>query len=350
MILGTEAALRVQTLDPLTDARWQRFVEDSANGSIFHHAEWLRLLNDQYGYPMHAHCVTSADGEILAGLPFARIKSRLTGTRLVAVPFSDMCAPVKRDLEDSATVDRLLEMVRAEHERNGIEIEIRTELDGVGHAGHGFYQHELTLEADLAAVKGRFTKMASRGISRSARDGVEVVRGTGPEMLNNFYRLHLHTRRRQGVPTQPKRFIDRYARLFDQGLGFILEARSESQPIAAAVFLRFNGVLTYKYGASDTEHLKKRPNNALFMEAIRWGCEQGLHTFDLGRTDLDNEGLCAFKRGWGARERELTYTHLSSSSERSADSGVPKVLTTIIQRTPPITGRLVGAALYRHFG
>jgi CelD/BcsL family acetyltransferase involved in cellulose biosynthesis len=349
-MLATKAALEAETIDPLTDTRWQRFVEDSPNGSIFHHAEWLRLLNDQYHYPMFAHCVTGSNGEILAGLPFARIKSRLTGTRLVAVPFSDMCAPVQRDLEYSVAVERLLETVRAEHERDGIEIEIRTELDGVGQGGHGFYQHELTLESDLAAVRARFTKMASRGISRAERDGVEVFRGTNGKALENFYRLHLHTRRRQGVPTQPKRFIDRYARLFEQGLGFVLEARAENQTIAAAVFLNFNGVLTYKYGASDTAHLKKRPNNAIFMEAIRWGCEQGLHTLDLGRTDLDNEGLCAFKRGWGAREQQLTYTHFSSETERSAHSGVPKALATVISRTPPITGRLIGAALYRHVG
>ncbi len=348
-MLGVQT-LNAELLDPLVDERWQRFVERSANGSIFHHAEWLRLLNAQYGYPMLARCIVDGDGEIAAGLPFARIKSRLTGTRLVAVPFSDICAPVLSDPSDTGALARLLETVRAAYEHDGVAVEIRAALEGIGHDGGGFYQHELALDPGLDTIRGNFTKMVSRGVLRAERDGVEVVSATDEAALRDFYRLHLHTRRRQGVPTQPKRFIERFARLFDRQLGFVLIARFEDKPIAAAVFLTFNGVLTYKYGASDGAYLKRRPNNAIFMEAIRWGCEHDQHTLDMGRTDLENEGLRAFKRGWGAREHRLTYTHLSPQAESSARSGVPRALGTIISRTPPLTGRLVGAALYRHFG
>jgi CelD/BcsL family acetyltransferase involved in cellulose biosynthesis len=345
--------LDTETLDPLADERWQRFVERSANGSIFHHADWLRLLHDQYSYPMLARCVLGADGEIVAGLPFARVSSRLTGKRLVAVPFSDVCAPVLVDPDDAQALAQLLEAVSAAQRQDGIAIEIRTALEGVGRAGSAFYQHELALDQGLAAVEAGFTKMASRGVTRAKRDGVEVVRTTDAAALEDFYRLHLHTRRRQGVPTQPKRFIGRFAKLFERDLGFVLTARWQDKPIAAAVFLTFNGVLTYKYGASDGEHLKRRPNNAIFMEAIRWGCEHGQHTLDMGRTDVENEGLRAFKRGWGTQEHTLTYTHLSAATQEakgSSRSGVPRVLGTVISRTPPLTGRLVGAALYRHFG
>jgi CelD/BcsL family acetyltransferase involved in cellulose biosynthesis len=342
--------LTAETLDPLLDIRWQRFVERSANGGIFHHTEWLRLLNAQYGYPMLAQCLADGDGEIVAGLPFARIKSRLTGTRLVAVPFSDVCAPVLSDTQDAGMLTRLLDTVCAAHQRDGIAVEIRAPLEGIGHAGSGFHQHELALDPGLATISDGFTKMVKRGIARAERDGVEVVRATDEEALRTFYRLHLHTRRRQGVPTQPKRFITRFAQLFDQDLGFVLIARSEDIPIAAAVFLTFNGVLTYKYGASDSAYLKRRPNNAIFMEAIRWGCEHGQRTLDMGRTDLENEGLSAFKRSWGAREHTLTYTRLSPQVERSTRAGVPSALGTVISRSPPLTGRLVGAALYRHFG
>jgi CelD/BcsL family acetyltransferase involved in cellulose biosynthesis len=342
--------LTAETLDPLLDERWQRFVERSANGGIFHHTEWLRLLHAQYGYPMLARCLADADGEIVAGLPFARIKSRLTGTRLVAVPFSDVCTPVLSDPENAGMLAQLLDTVTTAQQSDGITVEIRAPLESIGHAGSSFFQHELALEPGLAAIRGGFTKMVKRGIARAERDGVEVVRAKDEEALRTFYRLHLHTRRRQGVPTQPKRFIERFAQLFDQELGFVLIARFEGKPIAAAVFLTFNGVLTYKYGASDSAELKRRPNNAIFMEAIQWGCEHGQRTLDMGRTDLENEGLSAFKRSWGAQEHTLRYTRLSAQAEDSTRSGVPGALGTIISRTPPLTGRLVGAALYRHFG
>src|SRR5262249_52481835 len=146
-----------------------------------------------------------------------------------------------------------------------------------------------------------------RGIKKARREGVEITIATDRAALEAFFRLHVRTRRRQGVPTQPKRFIRAFERLFDSGLGWVAVARWHDTAIAAAVFLSFNGTVIYKYGASDRRHLDKRPNNLLFMEAIRRACVEGNHTLDFGRTDLDNEGLAAFKRAWGTDEQQLGY-------------------------------------------
>lgn len=324
-------------------------MECSSTGSVFHHVEWLRLLQDQYRYPLIAHCVTADNGQIVAGLPFARVSSRLTGKRLVAVPFSDNCSPVLVNAGDRQALDLLLNSIRARYADSGTCVEIRAPISGLP-SSERFYQHELALEPCIASVQGNFSKNAKRGIARAKREGVEVHRATDAAALDAFYQLHVRTRRRQGVPTQPKPFIDRFARLFERDLGFVLLARSEGRPIAAAVFLHFNGVLTYKYGASSPSDLDKRPNHAVFGEVIRWGCEQAHHTLDFGRTDLDNEGLRSFKRSWGAHERELGYTRFPAADAGVARGAVPKLVKTLISRTPPITGRLIGAALYRHFG
>jgi CelD/BcsL family acetyltransferase involved in cellulose biosynthesis len=107
-------------------------------------------------------------------------------------------------------------------------------------------------------------------------------------------------------------------------------------------------VLTYKYGASDPRSLAARPNNLLFMEAIRWGCEHGLRTLDLGRTHWGQEGLRAFKLSWGAEERELRYRHLGRAAPRDARIG--GALSVLIRRSPPVASRLIGEVLYRHAG
>ena len=339
----------VVVIDPLQGDRWQRFVEASSNGSIFHHREWLRLLSTQYGYPMRAHCVLGRDGEITAALPFAHVKSRLTGNRLVALPFSDLCPPVVRE-SDAGAIRQLLGSVRGLHEREGLDIEIRASVDGLDPTGAAFYQHDLALGPDVDAVRRGFSSSTRRAIAKADREGVAIVRGADRDALDAFYALHLLTRRRQGVPTQPKRFIRRFTELFDRDLGFVVMARAQDTTIAAAVFLNFKGVLTYKYGASHPDYLNKRPNNAIFMEAIRWGCEHGYVSLDLGRTDLDNEGLRGFKRGWGAAESTLAYTTLTHRQADIARAGVPGLVRWLITRTPPITGRLVGEALYGHFG
>lgn len=339
-----------KTINPLMDDRWQLFVERSPDACIFHHHLWLELLHAQYRYPIYATCLLGADGEISAGLPFALIRSPITGSRLVALPFSDLCPPLTRDGDPSAVVD-LVAAVGEQQRADGLDVEIRAQVGGTGHAGVSFYHHQVPLAADAESVQAGFKSGVTRGVRKAARVGIEVVRRTDGAALDEFYRLHLITRRRQGMPTQPKRFIRRFSGLFEQGLGFVLLAKSEGRTVAASVFLTFNQTLTYKYGASDPSRLNGRPNNALFMEAIRWGCENGYRSFDLGRTDLDNQGLRSFKNGWGADERLLTYTHLSLSTEASSSSpGIPKIAKAVISRTPPLTSRIVGAALYRHFG
>lgn len=342
--------LTTETIDPLSDARWQRFVQAGPNASIFHHRDWLTLLHDQYRYQMLACCVTEEDGEIVAGLPLACVRSRLTGTRMVALPFSDTCAPLRRGPEDEVMLQMLLGEVGHLHLRERVDVEIRSELPGLGRRGERFVHHELPLSESVDDVTAQFAKMAARGVARADRDGVRVLRATDEQALMDFYRLHVATRRHQGMPTQPQSFVLRFARLFERKLGFVLLARLEQRTIAAAVFLCFNGTLTYKYGASDRAQLKHHPNNAIFMEAIRWGCEQGMHTLDFGRTDLDNAGLASFKRGWGARELPLAYTLLSARSARRRTPRARRALAAAISRTPPVAGRLIGAALYRHFG
>jgi hypothetical protein len=109
-------------------------------------------------------------------------------------------------------------------------------------------------------------------------------------------------------------------------------------------------VLTYKYGASDPHHHHLRANPLIFLESLRRAAEAGCTRLDLGRTELDNPGLRDFKRHFGAEELELQYTLLGGQAIAGGVRSVSRLQRSAIRRSPPIVGRLVGAALYRHFG
>jgi hypothetical protein len=120
-----------------------------------------------------------------------------------------------------------------------------------------------------------------------------------------------------------------------------------SKPVAAAVFLAWNGNLIYKFGASDPAAWAARPNNLLFWEVIRSAVENGDRTLDFGRTDLDQEGLRTFKSGWGAAEEPLTYSYVSTGRPPSGPPRSPSVLSAAIRSSPSWFGRLLGELLYR---
>jgi CelD/BcsL family acetyltransferase involved in cellulose biosynthesis len=342
----------MRLIDPIANPEWHAFVESSPSAEIFHHPRWLELLNSQYGYELQACCVGNGRG-IEAGLPIARIESRLTGRRLVSLPFSDVCAPALARDADPAALVALCEGLGKEAERTGLGLTVHAPLPSAPGAfiRHRFFRHRLPLTDDPAEVEQRYSKsQIKRGIKKAKRENLSAERRTDASALDAFYSLHLKTRRRLGVPTQPKRFIRRFEELFAAGLGFVEMILDERRPIAAAVFLTHNGTVTYKYGASDTRSLGKRPNNLLFSDVIRWACESGFHTLDFGRTDIGNEGLRSFKRSWGASESELSYTYLADREPVSESALRDRIVSTTIQRSPAVVSRLAGEALYRHFG
>ena len=146
-----------------------------------------------------------------------------------------------------------------------------------------------------------------RGIKRSRRDGVAIRRGDQERDLTEiFYDLHLHTRRRHGIPVQPRRFFELlWRRILEPGHGFLSLAYSGRIPVAGAVFLIGRETLTYKYSASRPEFWRVRPNHALIWHAMEWACANGFRTFDFGLTHFPNRGLRDFKRRWAAREEVL---------------------------------------------
>jgi CelD/BcsL family acetyltransferase involved in cellulose biosynthesis len=340
-------------LDPIEDARWRDLVGRAEDGSVFHHPSWLRLLRATYGYELTACCLAGEDGTLVAGLPVAAISSRLTGKRLVALPFSDLCTPLvdrNAPAESSAALAVALEELQRSR---GMGLEVRGTGSVLGSAppGERFHHHVLPLEEDVDAVRRRFPKsQVLRGVRRAQREGLRAEARTDRAALAAFYRLHVATRRRLGVPTQPRRFILGLEELFAEGLGFVLLVRQGECAAAGAVFLTYRGVLTYKYGASDARLLAARPNNLLFMEAIRWGCERGFHSLDFGRTHWGQEGLRAFKLAWGPEERELRYRLVGGARAGARSARAERALGRIIRRSPPLAGRVIGEVLYRHAG
>jgi lipid II:glycine glycyltransferase (peptidoglycan interpeptide bridge formation enzyme) len=213
-------------------------------------------------------------------------------------------------------------------------------------------RHVLPLQEDSAAVLKTFHhSQVRRGIKKAERSGVVVRRGTTMDDLTEvFYRLHLGTRRRLGVPIQPRRFFrGLWERVIEPGLGFVLVAEAGGTPVAAAVFLAHGETVIYKYGASDAASWGLRPNHAIFWDAIQWSCAAGHRWFDWGRTDLSDASLRAFKANWGTDELPLTYVTLADEPPPPAGSGrAARALEPVIRRGPEWVCRGLGEMLYKY--
>ena len=336
----------------LDDPRWSSFVARSADATPFHHPSWAQLLALTYRYRGFVVGVEDVDGSLVAGAPFIEVRS-LSGRRsLVSLPFTDECHPLANDDEARGVLFAALG-VACERFRTS-RADVRGVVDAYGwRTGADAVIHELELETDVEEVRRRFSRsQVIRNIARAEREGIVVRRATEAEDLDAFYALHTRTRRRQGVPVQPRRFFTLlWSHLIERGHAFILLAyATEPRPVAGALFLRDRETTVYKFGASDMHSWPLRPNHLIFWTAIKEACARGDRLLDFGRTDLSNAGLRAFKSTWGARERPLRYSVLRARPGAATEGVSSRALSVAIRKGPEWLCRGAGETLYRFAG
>jgi CelD/BcsL family acetyltransferase involved in cellulose biosynthesis len=335
----------------IDDPAWSAFAASCVAATPFHHPAWTRLLADTYRYRAFALALPDPVGHLVAGAPFVEIRGLSGRHRWVSLPYTDECPLLA---EGPAEEEALVAALGRDCTRlRAPGLEVRAPVHAPAWRTHACaVLHVLDLESDAEAVRGRFSRSrVVRNIRRAERAGVTVRTARGPADLDAFYALHTRTRRRQGVPVQPRRFFELlWERLVERGLGSILLASAAGAPVAGALFLTWNGTTIYKFGASDREGLPLRPNHLLFWTAIRESCERGDRRFDFGRTDLGNAGLRDFKSGWGAIERPLVYSSLDRAAADGREGAGARLLGAAIRRGPGWLCRGAGAVLYRYAG
>lgn len=339
---------RFQILNYL-DERWKSFINTIPSATIFHHPVWMQVLHQCYGYRFFVFALFNDAGQIVAGIPIAEIENALGKKRLISLPFSDHCQPLCHSSEE---LNQLIKHIGYLYNRSEMtQIEIRWELISDAFISFSNYVlHTIKLDSDINKVITRFTKMHGRNINIGKKRGVLIEWGKEEKHLRTFYDLHLQARHRQGIPIQPWRFFKLLKDIvFNQGLGFVLLARHKSKYLAGAVFLTWRKKLIYKYGASCTEGLKLRPNNIIFYNAIRWGCENGYTLCDLGKTEISNIGLRNFKNGWGAEERPLIYSTLNANCKNKGINYFIPLGKMVIRNSPKLVCHVIGELFYKYF-
>ncbi len=336
---------------------WLAFVSQHGDATPFHHPAWVQTLAHCYGYRPFTVVATDEHGSVRAGLTLMEVSSLLTGKRWVALPFTDYFTALYDAAEDFAAITRWL--VDGYHDGAMPPVEVHSELAAVGVAadhvspGARYIVHRIPLSRDRDELARRIDRRHRQNAQAARKHGVVIERGASIEHMRAYYQLHVQTRHRQGVPVQPWSFFRTLAgTMLEPGLGSVLLAHKDGQHVAGLVCLHWNGFCIAKYAASKADARQFRPNDLLFDTAIGWAGESGCHTFDFGRTDVDNAGLRRYKKGWGAIETEVCYSVVSRRPPRSGAlvRRGRSATRRVLKASPTWVCQASGRVLYRHFG
>lgn len=340
---------KIQLLN-ISDKMWREFVNHDYQINIFHNTQWIELIAEFYGFKPFVIAICDRNGDIRAGIPVVDVNSFLTGRRWISLPFSDHCNPLYKEESDLIQLSKELDLLSRKQKTIPIELRGKYSLNNSMITNSNHVLSILKLDPDPDKKYNQFHSMHKRNLKKAQKSGLRIEMSTSQEKMDRYYQLHLHNRKRQGIPVQPKKFFNQLRKkILEQGFGFILLAYLEDECIAANIFLHWGQTLTYKYGASNPERLDLRPNNLLMWEGIRWGCENGYRILDLGRTSISNVGLRNFKNKWGAKETPLPYAILPARSYSSPNKRIERVMHSIIRNSPSWVCRVSGELFYKHF-
>ncbi len=354
----TESVAPVCEIDALKDSRWAEFIEGHPRACAFHSIGWLKALKVSYGYDPFV-LTTAQPGEALKdGIVLCRIKSWLTGPRIVSLPFSDHCAPL---VDDAKTLTQLTNRARQYQEEGKWKyIELRPFPNGSHECvlEAGFVQtmthtlHVLDLRPSVEEIFNSFHKSCIRRvINRANRENLTVSEGRSEDLLQMFYALMMLTRRRHELPPQPISWFRNVLEFMGEN-ALIRVAMKGEIPVASIFTLTHNRIAIYKYGCSDAAHHNLGGMPFLFWRAIQDAKASGAEEFDFGRSDNDNPGLISFKSHLGGQPSELIYYRYPRP--RIPTERQVKVRMKLARKVfPLLPNRLLsaaGAILYRHIG
>jgi CelD/BcsL family acetyltransferase involved in cellulose biosynthesis len=350
--------MEIYRIDPILDHRWEQFLQTHPGASVFHTPAWLNALRGTYGYEPTVFSTAAPTNAIRSGLAFCRVQSWLTGSRLVSLPFADHCQPLFNTSEDgrslAAFLPRLVELEHCDY----VEVRLLTP-EALGPAQNGlarsaaFLHHALDLRPPLPALFDRLHKSCfQRRIRRAEKEGLTYAEGTSDSLLRQFYSLLVLTRRRHGVPPQPLTWFRNLRDCFGDAIK-IGVASKNSRPIASMLTLQYKTTVVYKYGCSDAAFHRFGAMPFLFWQTIQRAKAEGSAEFDLGRSDVDDWGLIAFKNHLGAAATPLTYYRYPAISAASAVlSGFlqHRKVPAVFAHLPSVLLKAAGNLLYRHIG
>ena len=340
-------------IDPRVDRRWQLFVAGHARSSVFHETGWFQALHHTYGF--EPFVITTANhGEPLRnGVVACRVASWITGKRLISLPFSDHCEPL---VDSEGELQEFLGWLRADCTESGAKyLELRpltTHEFGIdpGDGAPWYYLHTIDLTPCVSAIFASLHEDSMQRRIRRAQRELTCEVGRSDSLLEEFYRLLVLTRRRHGVPPQPRGWFRNLMRCMGDQLE-IRVARKENVAVASMMTLRHKSTVVYKYGGSDANYHYLGGMPFLFWDLIETSRVCGATEIDLGRSDPDNHGLITFKDRLGSKRRLIRYYRHPHASHNRVKSILRRAhWERVFSIVPTKIMPTIGSIFYRHLG
>lgn len=330
-------------------AAWDAYVLQHPEGTLFHLTSWKRAIEREFGFESR-YLAAESNGQIRGILPVFLVSNWIQGPTLISTPFAVYGGVCASDADASIALRDFACRMAVEEGVNYLELREARHTFGDGFLTKELYvTFERPLTKDPEELIRSFPKDTRYMIRKAQKSGLCAV--TDNRQLDTFHEIYAESVRNLGTPVFSKRFFRTLLEEFGEAARITI-VRRESKALSGVLSFRFRDAILPYYGGSRSEGRQFAANNFMYWEMLRNACEEGLHTFDFGRSKLGT-GSYFFKTQWNMRERPLPYQYYLVKGRRLPNFSPVnprfKVATDVWKRIPlPIT-KALGPSLVRLF-
>jgi FemAB-related protein (PEP-CTERM system-associated) len=359
--------IRIRSYTEKDQKAWDDFVLAHDQGTVFHLSTWKAVIEKSFGHKSHYLIAEAFPSDLPASrppglpasqppsrsricgvLPLFRIRSLLFGHFMVSVPFAELGGPLADSAPAAAALLREAEKRAAFF--NCDYLEFRNRIPAPGYLTKGLYVN--FTRRLFSRVDDNFKaipRKARRMIRQGQKAGLRAE--SGHHLLPEFYGVMAASYRNLGTPLFPKRMFRLFLERFGSHADLLLIRSPQGIVVAGVLSFFYKDRVVPYYAGSLPESRHLAPNDFMYWELMRRGCEKGFGVFDFGRSKIDT-GSYHFKRHWGFEPRPLAYQyHLIRAKEMpNLSPANPKYQKKIElwQKLPLALTRLLGPVIARN--
>lgn len=354
--------MKVEIVSEKEEQSWDKMLEKHPFGSVFQTSYFKKVIAETFPQTKPYYlALVDQKGNMRGGMPIFLVRSWLTGTRLVSLPFAFYSDPLIQSKEEFEQLFATIMRIYKEEEASYLEIKVRDStmlLRKFGFLTPVFYHktYFLDLTEGLDNIWKKLHKdCIQRKIRRAEKNGIMVRRATSEDDVLSFWRLLVKTRKRLGLPPQNCSYFENiWKYLAPLQLTDFLIAEIGSEIIGGINTFKFKNTVYLGYVASKTEYWPLGVDQALLWQAIQASADGGYEVFDIGKTSPFTNGLITYKKRWGAQELETPcfyYPCLKGLSSLNNERKLTHRITTFMwKKLPDSILKMGGQFAYRHLG
>lgn len=327
---------------------WEHYVKKNSDSTFYHQIGWKKVIEKTYGHePLYL--IAKEYNEISGVFPLFLIKNKIFGKKIISIPF----APYGGICADSLSTKNALvkEAKRIVDNYNADFLEIRGSSgdDNELLTNSSYY----TLVLDLDENPDLVWNQLSRKVRNATRKAVnsDLTFEMDNKYERDFYSIFSRNIRDLGAPVHSSKFFENLLSEFPENTD-VAVAKYEDKVIGSIFLLYFKDTVISGWAASDKSYRMYNPNNIMYWESIKYGCEKGFKYFDFGRSLMDS-GTYRFKKPWGAEPKQLHYhyylNHTSKMPDTSQSNSKRKTFSKLWEKLPVPIANFIGPKLRKNF-